>query len=650
MIRSISLHKQAEFWVLLPLFLVILPHFPRLPSWIIFLLPVFFAWRLLAIKNNRLLPARWLVACIAFLSLAGILLYYGTIFGRTAGTSLLCILLSIKLLESKKQRDYMLLIALAAFIIVTNFLFSQNIPTVIYMLLMVTLITMSLISINLDTTYIPVKKRLKMSASLVAQALPLMIILFLLFPRIPGSLWKLPDDKNSAVTGLSGIMSPGKISNLMQSDAVAFRVKFEHQIPEQNNLYWRGLILWRFDGETWIEGKQNKNTQAEIETISNKTEYSVTLEPHNRKWLFALDMPSQHPDSIIYNNNYLLRAKKDIASIYQYSIQSYLNYRIGHNLSEWEKKTGLKLPPNSNKKSIQLGIKWKNDLNTPEEIVKHALRYFNNENFFYTLEPPLTPGFDPVDQFLFETRKGFCEHYASSFTLLMRAAGIPARVVIGYQGGTINPYNNYLTVRQNDAHAWSEVWLENRGWVRIDPTAAVAPERVESNLNAALNPDESRPFYMHLNSGFLKQIGFYWDAIDNSWKQWIIAYDSTKQHRLLSYFTNKKINYYDIIIALFISLSVVAFITSLFIMKPLRFSKEDNAQKLYIKFCKKMARRGLIKKTYEGPVDFSQRAVEKYPEDKSTIDFFIRLYINTRYRSRQNKEQINKMKKLIKNL
>ena len=372
--------------------------------------------------------------------------------------------------------------------------------------------------------------------------------------------------------------------------------------------------------------------------------------PHNKKWLFALDMPDQHADDIRYSNNYVLRSKKNIDSIYQYTLRSSLNYRIGQTLSEWEKNNGLQLPKNSNKKSIQLGTEWRNRFDNSEAIIKHALRNFNQQNFIYSLEPPLTPGFDPVDQFLFESRKGFCEHYASSFTLLMRAAGIPARIVIGYQGGTINPLNNNLTVRQSDAHAWTEVWLENRGWVRIDPTSAVAPERIELNLNAALNPDESRPFYMHLNTGNLKQIRFYWDEIDNSWKQWIIAYDANMQKKLLSFFTSKKIDYYDIILTLIITISITAFIISLLITKPIRFSKQEPAEKLYLKFCAIMAHRGIKKSIHEGPKDFSQRAAQRYTDKKNTINFFIGLYINARYRSRQSKEQINKMKKLIKKL
>ncbi|MDH5473046.1 MAG: DUF3488 and transglutaminase-like domain-containing protein [Gammaproteobacteria bacterium] len=646
----IKIHETSEFWVLLPLFLVIIPHFPRLPSWVVVLLPVFFIWRLMTIKQPGLSPGKLLLVCIALLSISGIFLHYGTIFGRTAGTSLLCTLLGIKLLESNQQRDYMLLITLATFIIVTNFLFSQSIITVIYMLLMVILLTVSMISINQGNTVVPLKSRFKLASALVAQALPFMLILFVLFPRIPGALWQLPDDKNAAITGLSDTMSPGNISRLVQSDAIAFRVKFDTDIPEQHKLYWRGLILWYFNGQEWSQGNPNQTRQATLEAFSHRVEYTVTLEPHNKKWLFALDMPGKHAEDIIYDNNYLLRSKKTIESIHQYSLESYLNYRIGHSLSRWEQDAGLSLPVNSNTKTIALGEKWRNSFKNPEEIINHALQHFNRENFIYSMEPPLTPGFDPVDTFLFDTRKGFCEHYASSFTLLMRAAGIPARVVLGYQGGTLNPLNNYMTIRQGDAHAWSEVWLNNRGWVRIDPTAAIAPERIELNLNAALHQNDARPLYMHFNNGLLKQIRFYWDAIDNSWKQWVIAYDASIQKELLSSIINKKINYHDIIVMLIFSISIVAFTITLLITKPLVFSKQDPAQKLYIKFCQKMARKGLVKAAHEGPQDFAYRAEKEFPEKKSTIEFFIKLYINSHYRSRHNIEQINKMKKLIRNL
>lgn len=646
--KKLNIPEQPELWVLLPVFLATIPHYPRLPAWMTFLIPLFFFWRLCAIYFPRLMPHKLLPGSIAVLAMAAILFHYGTILGKTAGSSLLCILLSIKLLECNKQRDYMLLIAISAFVIVTNFLFSQSIPTVTYMFLLVILLVTSLISLNRGDHNIALKTRFRLASSLVIYSLPIMIILFFLFPRIPGALWKLPDDKTASITGLSETMSPGNISQLIQSDAIAFRVKFNQDIPEQKYLYWRGFILWFFDGQEWSKGKTSINPSALIEAFSNKIDYTVTLEPHNKKWIFALDIPTRHDASIQFNGNYALHSKRNISSIYQYSLESHLDYRIGLHLSDWERIASLQLPVNSNHKTIQLGKQWKNKLHNPEKIINQALKTFNRENFIYTLNPPATPGFDPVDQFLFNTRKGFCEHYASSFTLLMRAAGIPARVVVGYQGGALNPVNNYLSIRQRDAHAWTEVWIQNKGWIRIDPTAAVAPERVELNLDAALNPDEVRPLYMQLDVGLIKQFKQYWDAIDNSWKQWIIAYNAEKQEAFLSTLFNQKINLYHIVLIMMISLSCITLLISLLMLRPVRRHPKDPAQKLYETFCKKMARKGLEKHRYEGPEDFSYRVKAMIPAQKDKIDFFIKLYINARYRSQQNKQQIEKMKQLVK--
>jgi len=645
-LKTISHHPV--FWVILSLSLVIAPHLGRFPGWSIILIGALFIWRIICIKQTGWLIPKWLLVVITIFAMTGTFIYLGTLIGKTAGSVLLSILLAVKLHESRSRRDYMILIALSFFIIVTNFLFSQSIPTVLYMLASIIVLVMSMISINQDDAPIEQVYKLKLATKMLFQALPLMLIMFVLFPRISSPLWSLPEDQQSATTGLSDTMSPGNISNLIQSNAIAFRAKFENIVPHQNQLYWRALVLWYFDGQTWEKGKQNLSPAPFLSSSAPAVAYTITLEPHHKDWLFALDMPVEVTDDINYTNNFLLRSKEKITGLYQYKVKSTLNYKIQPNISAWENSAGLKIPTNSNKKTILLGQQLAKKYNNPEDIVNHMLSFFNQKNFHYTLSPPATPGFDPVDQFLFDTRQGFCEHYASSFTLIMRAAGIPARVVLGYQGGTINPLNQIHTIAQSDAHAWAEVWIKNRGWVRVDPTAAIAPQRVEKNLNAALSPAESRPFYMQLNTGIFQSMRFYWDALDNQWNQWIVGYDAERQQNLLSSFLNKKLALSDLILLMVITFSIALIIIILFIMKPWQKQKLDPVLRVYQQFCEKLSSQGIERQLHEGPLDFAQRATEKLPQQRNSIELITRLYIRLRYEAFNNRKQFDQFKQLTR--
>jgi len=642
--------RDPVFWVVLPLSMVLLPHFQRMPLWMSATVTALLVWRLLAIEKPALMPAKWLLLLIVISVAIPALFNYGTLFGKTAGTAILAVLLGIKLLESRQRRDYMLLVALSFFIVVTNFLFSQSIPTVIYMLLTVLVLVMSLIYLNQDQAPLSLYRRFRLALKFLLQALPMMLVLFVLFPRIPGPLWKLPDNAKNAHTGLDDTMTPGNIAQLVESDELAFRVKFDGPPPAQNRLYWRPLVLWQFDRRSWRRGERNTNRWPTMEGFGQPVAYTLTLEPHDRNWLFALDMPSGAPTGAHFNNNYELRARDKVASLRQYRLRSYLDYRIQRRLSGWERDAGLQLPANSNPRTLALGQHWRQQFGTARAVIDQALSNFYRQDYIYTLRPPPTLGFDPVDQFLFDSRKGFCEHYASAFTLLMRAAGIPARVVTGYQGGILNPVNDYLSVRQSDAHAWSEVWLADRGWVRIDPTAAIAPERVERSLDAALPEDAFRPLYMRMDVGLLKQLRYYWDALDNRWKQWVIGYNSQLQQRLLSDWLQRTVQYGDIILLLVISTGLVTLLVSLYIFRPAPTRSPDPYQQLYARFCHKLARAGLPRPDHQGPQDYASEAAQRFPGQQRAIDLITRLYINARFRSHGSPQQLRHMRQLVHRL
>jgi transglutaminase-like putative cysteine protease len=469
--------------------LVSAPHAEYLPLWVSALCAILLAWRGYLCYSTRALPSRWLLLGITVAIVAGILITYHTLFGREAGVALLILLSSLKLLELRSMRDATVLIYLSSFIIITNFFNSQSIPTALYML--ATLLVIIATWVQMYSGTLAFKVRLHIATSLLLQAIPLALLLFVLFPRVAGPLWGMPQD-TYASSGLGDSMSPGSLSKLSLSQAVAFRVNFDTPAPPREQMYWRGPVLWDFDGVTWTKGVTIRSKLPQLDKLDRPVDYTVTLEPHNKTWLFALDLATNLSIPYVMTDDFQVHSKAQITARIRYKAHSQLGYRANADEVPFQLKRALKLPLERNPRARELAAEWRANLPNDDAIIRAAITRFNSEGFVYTLEPPLL-GPNGVDDFLFDTRKGFCEHYASSFVFLMRAAGIPARVVTGYQGGEPNALGGYTIVRQSDAHAWAEVWLKQRGWVRIDPTAAVSPERIQNGLSAAMPDSPALP-------------------------------------------------------------------------------------------------------------------------------------------------------------
>ena len=483
----------------------------------------------------------------------------------------------------------------------------------------------------------------------MAQAIPFSVVLFILFPRVDGPLWGLPEDAFSAKTGLTDQMSPGKISNLSDDNSVAFRVKFDSAIPSTSKLYWRGPVMWHFDGQGWSSPNNERLALSHFEFsgIGNKTDYSITLQPHNNYWMFALDLPTDLPERSRFSANMQLLSLKPIQKLKRYDLSSYTQYVLPA-YSDITMQRYLRLPEieanNSDTKlfkSSQL-INELKDKNDPQVTVKNVLNYFSTQDFYYSRQPPLLDD-NPVDEFLFETKRGYCEHYASSFTVLMRLAGIPSRVVTGYQGGETNPIDDYMTVRQSDAHAWSEVFLGKKGWVRIDPTAAIPPGNIE-NINDArrLNSNASKSRRLFESSWLtsqLKNMRFAWDAVNNRWNQWVLGYNNKKQKAFFAAIGIPEISWQGLSQLLFGFLAVLTAILAFVIFSGQRKNK-DVTQNIYFKFIKKVNKRGIKKLLSEGASSFCQRASLKLPKDKKRMEEITFLYQELRYK----KEDIKKLK------
>ncbi len=635
------LHRltPAKVLILASVIMVLLPLIPYLPFWLTLFCLFLIAWRVLYDLGRIPLPGRIIRFVMVILGLVAISFSYFTLFGRTAGSAFLALMLCMKLLEMHNRRDCMVVIFLASFMVVLGFLFSQSLFTGFYMVAEALVLTAALISINHRpasyishlTTY---KNNLRLAGRMLLQAAPLCVLLFVLFPRVPGPLWGMPEDVASATTGLSEEMSPGRISQLSNNDAVAFRVRFNDVTPKPTQLYWRGPVFWRFNGVRWDAPKSELTLRLETEYVKfgPAVDYTLTLEPHQQRWLFALDLPAILPTRSRMTSELQILSLHVIDKVTRYEMRSYTDYRIETDAPQLKQRY-LSLPANIAPRSQALVQEWLRNSSDKSQIVKTALAYFEEQEFYYSRQPPLLFD-DPVDEFLFQTRKGYCEHYASAFTVMMRQAGIPARVVTGYLGGEMNPLSDYMIIRQSDAHAWSEIWLEQQGWIRVDPTSMIPPGRIESTADLVRRQSASERDKQLIQLTWLgkslRQAGYAWDAVNNGWNQWIIGFNEKRQSVLLSSLGMPDITWRGMTILLFVLMSVVLLVVGFYLLRGNEQTR-DPVLTLYQQFQKKLIPIGFEKQQQESALRFAARVNSARMDLVTEVNTITRLYNRLRY-------------------
>lgn len=641
---NLARDKADTLLLLTACLLVMLPHVGHLSLAVILCSATLLVWRAaLTLTGRRLPPARLLLP-IAIAGMALVWLEQRTLFGREAGVSMLMLLLACKLLEMHAKRDLFVVVFLSLFVILTNFLYSQSIPTALMMIVAITALLSAQLSFQYTGKVPPLWQRIKLASLIFGLAIPLSLVLFFLFPRVSGPLWGLPNDAHSGKSGLSGSMAPGNISNLAQSEEIALRAKFDSPPPPKQFLYWRGPVLSHYDGRNWSAVKSQTQNPITVSTRSAPIGYQVTLEPSGQNWLYALEMARELPvierHQVRISSEMEMLSGQRIRERVRYRIRSVLDY--GWQAEQLPERSALQLPAGFNPRSIAMARQMRAQESDPWQLAVAVLKLFREQPFRYTLEPP-TLGRHAMDEFLFQTQAGFCEHYASAFVVLMRAAGVPSRVVTGYQGGEINPVDGFMVLRQSDAHAWAEIWIAGRGWVRLDPTAAVAPERVEKNLASALRRTPSLlPGLLNLSGtelSWLTQWRNNWSALNNSWNQWVLDYTPGRQRELLQNLGLPKTDWQTLA---FLAIGIGIGVMTLAIL-PLLWQRQraDPQQLLYQRLCQQLAKRGHVRLPHEGPSAFRRRLMQQWqaspPESGSTqatreaVLRFLEVYSNARY-------------------
>ncbi|MDT0634140.1 DUF3488 and transglutaminase-like domain-containing protein [Spectribacter hydrogenoxidans] len=621
--------------------LVMAPHVVRVPLWVGLFTGVILGWQAMAAWRAWPPPARWLRLVLALAAFVGVYASYGRVDGQNAGVALLMLMLALKLTETHRHRDMMILLGLCYFVVISHFLFSQEIVMAVFLGLAGWLITACFIDANHPGRALPIRDLLRRSAGLLAQALPLAALLFVLFPRIPGPLWGLPSDSGagSARSGLSDSMEPGSISRVALSDAVAFRVEFEGPVPAASQRYWRGPVFWAFDGRRWTTGWPARyfDSAPDYQPQAPPISYRLTLEPHDQDWLLALDLPARAPADAYRDAAGSLRTREPIGQRRAFTLTSVPGYTLQPSPPPALLDYARRLPDDGNPRARALAQQWRDRELSPADIVTAGLTRFREQPFRYTLEPGALRGDNRLDQFLFDTRAGFCEHYAGAFVFLMRAAGVPARVVTGYQGGSPG-LGDYLIVRAADAHAWAEVWLAGRGWVRIDPTGAVAPERIESGLGGSLGADEPVPFLARGGGDLLRRAQLAWDWANAGWNRWFLAYGPQRQSEFLAGLGLPDIR--SMILALTLSLTAcLALIGAVLVWQARPRGTADPVQAAWLRLCNRLATAGLPRRDDEGPLDYARRVAAARPDCAAAVNALARKYVAIRYRHGGSRQQ-----------
>lgn len=624
--QASALTLAQSWWLFAAALAALLPLLAYVPVWLSATAATGMVWRAWLSWRNARLPPRWLLFLLVVAACLAVAFSYRGFFGRDPGLALLIIFLALKLLELRSVRDGSTVILLACFLLLSGFFFNQSMLAALLTLAALTVIVAALVALQPGPPQ-TVRARLRQSALLLAQALPFMLVLFLLFPRVQGPLWGLPQDAFGASSGLSESMAPGSISLVAQSDAIAFRVQFRGAPPSPQQQYWRALTLTEYDGINWRYRPTREAEQLSAEPNGTAIDYEITLEPHNQRWLPALEKLGNLPPGSRVNRDGLLLADTPVRARLRYAMRAYPDFHPPPQESPAQLAAALRVPADVNPRTRALAEGWRAQYASDGEILEAATAFFQKQLLAYTLNPPLMRE-NAVDAFLFDQKRGFCEHFASAFAFALRVAGVPARVVGGYQGGEVNPVDGYFTVHQYDAHVWVEAWIKGRGWVRVDPTAESMPRRIEGGLRTAVGSEEA-PLLTRPNYAWLREIRYRFDAAANAWNQAVLGFNPQRQREVLGRLGMHEPDWKKMTAWLAALCGLLILGLVMYAMRER--ARRDAVQTLWHAYLRQLSKRGVVAAPWMGPDTLARFAAAQLPQHAAAIHAITEAYVALRY-------------------
>jgi len=615
----------------------------RVPPWTPFAALAFIVWRLMAASRPLWLPKTFARGLLALLLVAGVIVRFHTLNGLSAGTALLLLMGSVKLLETRSLRDQFIVIGAGVFLLLAACLDRQSLVRAPLYALDAWLCCTALAVVayapatgkaagpaSATTLEFDNRTAVLLAGRSLLYALPLALMLFVFFPRLPGAFWAIPRS-DQATTGLGDTMSPGSITELTNSYDVAFRAQFEGTPPPPQERYWRGPVLHEFDGFTWRRTDRTFARMQPLQYLGPEYHYRISLEPSSQRWWFSLDTTTASPTpKVFFTYDYQLISADPVSEGTSYTLVSHTSTRATGPLSLVTRRYDTRLPPDRNPKSQELATQLRRGAASDGAYIDAVLDYFRTGKFQYTLTPPRL-GQDSVDDFLFGTRLGFCGHFASAFVSLMRAAGIPARVVTGYLGGEWNPIGSYFIVRQSDAHSWAEVWLEGRGWTRVDPTAVVAPERLTRGILDILPDAVSAPARFVWSQPWLTSMLQRWDAMNTWWNNRVIRFDYADQLRLLERLGFNSPGAQELGWAFGAGLIGWLLWIAWHVGRGPPRTRPDKLARAYSALCKKLKRAGVTRESHQGPLSVETEILKRRPDLAAAVRPLLQRYAQLRF-------------------
>jgi protein-glutamine gamma-glutamyltransferase len=600
----------------------------HLAWWCLPLLVLAGAWHARAAVRGHALPGRWARVGLAVILTCGVLLSYRTLNGLTAGATLLAAMTAAKLFEARTLRDWLVINGATLFLLLAACLDRQQLWRLPIYALCLWLSTASLRGLA-GGAPLPGATLLRESARQLLYAVPLATVLFLFFPRLPGAFWALPAE-GTAITGLSDEMTPGDIARLVESDEPALRVRFAGPLPPPRERYWRGPVLHDFDGSTWRRHHSVMAPAAALEMRGPAYHYSATIEANTHSTVIALEMTSPPGiGGVTYTEDFQLLSRRTFNQEQSYELTAYPQASRQAEPSAATRRIDLALPINRNPRAHDLALQLRAASGDDAAFLTSVLTFFRQGGFEYTLTPQRL-GRDSIDELLFSSREGFCGHYASAFVDLMRAGGVPARVVTGYQGGEWNPIGHYLTVRQSDAHAWAEVWLPRRGWLRADPTAMVAPQRLSREM-LAFEDAEREGVRFGASARWLATVLQTWDAINAWWQDDVVGFNFARQLKVADWLGFGDRDWLTLAIALGSGMAIWLLWIAWSLGRIAAAARADGLTRAWRRIDQRLARAGWPRAAHEGVLAYCERLALTHPAVAAALTPLAHRYARLRY-------------------